>query len=49
MRRLGYNEMVTLEIAPQELPRTNEWLLKVMTYSAAYLKLHLGRNNAFQE
>lgn len=49
MRRLGYDEMVTLEIAPQELPRTNEWLLKVMTYSSAYLKLHLGRNNAFQE
>jgi sugar phosphate isomerase/epimerase len=48
MRRLGYNEMVTLEIAPQELPRTNEWLLKVMSYSSAYLKLHLGRNNAIQ-
>jgi len=42
MRRLGYEEMVTLEIAPQELPRTKEWLLKVMSYSSAYLKLHLG-------
>lgn len=41
MRRLGYDEMVTLEIAPQELPRTNEWLTKVLTYSAGYLKLHL--------
>ncbi|MBA4418965.1 MAG: sugar phosphate isomerase/epimerase [Syntrophus sp. (in: bacteria)] len=43
MNRLGYDEMVTLEIAPQELPRTREWLLKVMTYSSAYLKLHLER------
>jgi sugar phosphate isomerase/epimerase len=49
MRRLGYDEMTTLEIAPQELPRTNEWLLKVMSYSAAYLKLHLGRNTGIQE
>lgn len=43
MSRLGYDEMVTLEIAPQELPRTRAWLLKVMSYSAAYLKLHLNR------
>ena len=43
MSRLGYDEMVTLEITPQELPRTEEWLLKVMSYSAAYLKLHLNR------
>jgi sugar phosphate isomerase/epimerase len=44
MRRIGYEGMVTLEIAPQELPKTNEWLLKVMSYSSAFLKLHLGRN-----
>ena len=44
MRRLGYDGMVTLEIAPQELPKTREWLIKVMSYSSAYLKLHLGRN-----
>jgi sugar phosphate isomerase/epimerase len=43
MGRLGYDGMVTLEIAPQELPRTKEWLLKVMRYSSAYLKLHLGK------
>ena len=43
MRRLGYEGMVTLEIAPKELPRTREWLLKVMRYSLSYLKLHLGR------
>jgi sugar phosphate isomerase/epimerase len=41
--RLGYDEIVTLELMPQELPRTEEWLLKVMSYSAAYLKLHLNR------
>jgi sugar phosphate isomerase/epimerase len=41
MRRLGYDEMVTLEISPHELPRTREWLLKVMSYSAAFLRLHL--------
>jgi sugar phosphate isomerase/epimerase len=45
MRRIGYDGMVTLEIAPQELPKTNEWLLKVMSYSAAFLKLHLGQKN----
>jgi sugar phosphate isomerase/epimerase len=42
MRRVGYDGMVTVEIAPQELPRTDEWLLKVMSYTAAYLRLHLG-------
>jgi sugar phosphate isomerase/epimerase len=42
MKRVGYDGMVTVEIAPQELPRTDEWLLKVMSYTASYLKLHLG-------
>ncbi len=41
MRRLGYNGFVTLEVAPNELPRTREWLLKVMSYSSSLLKLHL--------
>jgi len=44
-RRVGYDRMVTLEIAPQELPKTNEWLLKVMTYSSFFLKLHIGQKN----
>ena len=44
MSRLGYDEIVTLEIAPHELPRTRAWLLKVMSYSAAYIKLHLIRD-----
>ncbi len=43
MSKLGYDGMATLEVAPQELPRTRDWLLKVMNYSAAYLKLHLSR------
>jgi len=41
MRRLEYSGFVTLEIAPNELPRTHEWLLKVMSYSSSLLKLHL--------
>jgi sugar phosphate isomerase/epimerase len=43
MSRLKYEGMVTLEIAPHELPRTDEWLLKVMRYTSSYLRLHLGR------
>jgi sugar phosphate isomerase/epimerase len=42
MRRVGYDELATLEIAPNELPRTREWLLRVMSYASAHLKLHLG-------
>jgi sugar phosphate isomerase/epimerase len=42
MRRVGYDEMVTLEIAPQEFPRTRDWLLQVMAYSSGFLRLHLG-------
>jgi sugar phosphate isomerase/epimerase len=43
MRRLEYDSYVTLELAPQELPRTREWLSKVVSYACSYLKLHLGR------
>jgi sugar phosphate isomerase/epimerase len=42
MRRSGYNGFVTLEIAPNELPRTREWLLKVMSYSSSLIRLHLN-------
>jgi sugar phosphate isomerase/epimerase len=44
MRRSGYDGFITLEIAPNELPRTREWLLKVMSYSSSLLKLHLDEN-----
>lgn len=42
MSRLGYDSCVTLELAPQELPKTREWLLKVMSYVCSYLRLQLG-------
>jgi len=42
MRAVGYDEMVTLEIAPNELPVTKEWLLKMMRYTASFMKMHLG-------
>jgi len=43
MRRLGYDEMVTLELSPYEWPRTQEWLFKSMQYELSFLKLHLGK------
>jgi sugar phosphate isomerase/epimerase len=43
MRRMGFDEKVTLEMQPQELPRKTEWLQRVLTYAADYLKLHLTR------
>ena len=43
MRRMGFDEKVTLEMQPQELPRKAEWLQRVLTYAADYLKLHLSR------
>jgi sugar phosphate isomerase/epimerase len=44
VRSLGYEGNITLEVAPHELPRTREWLLRVITYGASFLKLHLDRN-----
>jgi sugar phosphate isomerase/epimerase len=42
--RLNYDACVTLEMAPQELPRTKEWLLEVMSYACSYLRLQLGQD-----
>jgi sugar phosphate isomerase/epimerase len=44
MKRLNYDSCVTLELAPNELPRTKEWLSKVITYVCSYLRLQLGMN-----
>lgn len=44
MRALGYDEMVTLEVAPNELPVTADWLIKTMSYAASFMKLHLGQD-----
>jgi len=43
MRRLGYDEMVTLEVGPHELPRTREWLVRILSYELSFLKLQLGK------
>lgn len=40
MRRMGYDGMVTLEISPDEFPKTREWLVKMMEYQRAFLELH---------
>ncbi len=42
MMRLGYEGMITLEVSPNELPRTRQWLLKVMKYQLAFLRMNLG-------
>jgi len=42
MKRFGYDSCVTLELAPNELPRTKEWLSKVISYACSYLRLQLG-------
>lgn len=41
--RLGYDGMVTLEVSPHELPRTREWLVKMLQYQVAFLKMHLRK------
>jgi sugar phosphate isomerase/epimerase len=51
MRKVGYDGMVTLEVAPQELPVTREWLLRVLRYAASFMRLHLStdEHGPFQE
>jgi len=44
LARLSYTGMVTLEVSPFELPRTREWLLKMLRYQVAFLRMHLKRN-----
>jgi len=41
--RLGYDGMITLEVSPHELPRTKEWLIKMLQYQASFMKMHLRR------
>ncbi len=42
MRRLNYDGMVTLELAPQEWPKNEDWLCRLMAYSVSFLRFHLG-------
>jgi sugar phosphate isomerase/epimerase len=44
MQAVGYDGMITLELAPNEYPRADEWLVKVMRYLASFIKMHVGRN-----
>lgn len=41
--RLGYDGMVTLEVSPHALPRTREWLVKMLQYQVTFLKMHLRK------
>jgi hypothetical protein len=43
MGRLGYDGMVTLEVSPHELPRTREWLTKMLKYQVSFMNMHLRR------
>jgi sugar phosphate isomerase/epimerase len=40
IRRLGYDEMITLELDAREFPKTEEWLTRVMRYQFDLIKLH---------
>jgi sugar phosphate isomerase/epimerase len=41
--RLGYDEMITLEVSPHELPRTREWLVKMLQHQVSFMKMHLRK------
>lgn len=41
-RVMGYDGMVTVELAPAELPTTREWLSKVLSYACSFVRLHAG-------
>ncbi len=45
-RALGYNGAVSLEISPTELPATRQWLIRALSYAAAFLKMHAGREES---
>jgi sugar phosphate isomerase/epimerase len=38
---LGYDELVTVELGSGELPRTREWLTRVLSYACSFVRLHL--------
>ncbi|MCX5804614.1 MAG: TIM barrel protein [Proteobacteria bacterium] len=44
MTRLGYDGMVTLELSPNEFPKTMEWTKKLLKYQSAFLRLHLKKD-----
>jgi sugar phosphate isomerase/epimerase len=44
MVRLGYDDLVTFEVSPHELPRTRVWLEKILDHQARFLKMHLTKD-----
>lgn len=43
--RLGYDGMITLEVSPHELPRTREWLVKMIEHQVTFMKMHLRKED----
>lgn len=46
MYRLGYEGAITFEVSPRELPKTRSWIVKLIEYQLAFLKLHTGAGTA---
>lgn len=42
VRRVGYDGMITFEVSPRELPKTREWLIRLIEYQLRLIKLHTG-------
>lgn len=42
VRRLGYDGMLTFEVSPRELPKTRQWLVRLIEYQLQLIKLHTG-------
>ncbi|OPY70921.1 MAG: endonuclease IV [Syntrophorhabdaceae bacterium PtaU1.Bin034] len=47
MRKMGYNQAISLEVSPMQLPSAALPLKKVLWYAASFLKMHAG--NELQE
>ncbi|HVN95303.1 MAG TPA: sugar phosphate isomerase/epimerase [Syntrophorhabdaceae bacterium] len=43
-RQTGYDELITLEVSPEELPRAKDLLVKVMAFQLSYMKHHAGKD-----
>jgi sugar phosphate isomerase/epimerase len=43
--RLDYDGMITFEVSPYELPRTREWLVKMLQHQVSFMKMHLRKDN----
>jgi sugar phosphate isomerase/epimerase len=43
-RQTGYDEMITLEVSPEELPKTKDLLVKMMAFQLSYMKLQTEKD-----